>query len=105
MRRFDTPPRDTVMVNSQLKRAVGRLSPRYGTPKNHGIPDIFSVNESFSKRFEFVENSRFIRFECAQKPEQPLQTRLLACVMRRHDNSRSTASAGDAERIWTGIRD
>src|SRR5215218_8806886 len=90
------------MVNSQLKCAAGRLSPRYGTPKSHEIPDIFSVNESFSKRFEFVENSRFIRFECAQKPEQPLQPRLLACVIRRRDNSRSTASARTPEGFGQG---
>jgi hypothetical protein len=86
------------MVNSQLKRGVIGVSPRYGTAKNHGKPEVSSVNESFSKRFKFAENSRRIRFECKQKPEQPLQTRLLACVMRRHDNSRSTASSGGAGR-------
>jgi hypothetical protein len=46
-----------------------------------------SVNKSFIKSIEFYENSRRIRFECAQKPEQPLQPCLLACVMRRNQTA------------------
>ncbi len=59
---------------------------RYWTPaaplwdaEKHGIPDIFSVNESFSKRFEFAENPAFIRFECAQKREQPFNPSVSVC--------------------------
>jgi hypothetical protein len=66
------------MVNVALKRRAARPPPRYGTvqiQRKYGFP---SVNKSFSKRFKFAENSRRIRFECAQKREQPLQSRLLA---------------------------
>jgi Family of unknown function (DUF5330) len=66
-----------------------------------GIP---SVNESFSKRFKFADNSRRIRFECAQKPEQPLQPSLLACVMRRNQNSRPRRLQATTMEIEQGYR-
>jgi hypothetical protein len=65
------------MVNAKLKSGAAASAPRYGTPRIRGKPGVFTVNKSFSKSFEFAENSRRIRFECAQKPEQPLQPCLL----------------------------
>jgi len=79
------------MVNAGLKRAASAASPRYGTAKIRIKYEVFSVNESFSKRFKFAKNFPLIRFECAQKREQPLQACLLGCVMRRNQNSRPPA--------------
>lgn len=65
------------MVNERLRQAPRKASPRSGTAKTYGKPGFLSINKSFSKRFEFAEKSRRIRFECAQKREEPLQSRLL----------------------------
>jgi hypothetical protein len=43
------------------------------------------VNKSFIKPIKFYENSRRIRFECAEKLERGVQAHLLACVMRPRD--------------------
>jgi len=67
------------MVNIGLRLLADAGSPHSGTAKSHGKSGLFTVNESFSKHFEFSENSRRILFECRQKPEQPLQPCLLAC--------------------------
>jgi hypothetical protein len=63
MRRFDTPPRGTVMVNSRLKCAAPLRQSRSGTAISRIKAGLCSVNESFSKRLEFSENSRSIRIE------------------------------------------
>jgi len=63
MRRFDTPPRGSVMVNSQLKCMALQRQSRSGTAISRIKAELCSVNESFSKRFEFFENSPSIRFE------------------------------------------
>jgi hypothetical protein len=49
---------------------------------------VLSVNESFSKPLEFFDSFNRIRIECAQKREQPVQARLLACVMRHNAKRR-----------------
>jgi hypothetical protein len=73
------------MVNGELSLCARRHSTHSGTAKSHEIPAVFSVNESFSKRFEFSENSRLILFECTQNREQPLQPRLVASSCDKED--------------------
>jgi hypothetical protein len=62
-------PQRAVMVNSRLKIATCAHSPHSGTAKTREKYGVSNVNESFSKCFEFSENSRRIVFECAQKRE------------------------------------
>src|ERR1700760_3366265 len=81
------------------------MPPRYGTAKTQVKPDVFNINKSFSKRFKFAENFERIRFECAQKPELPLQACLLACVMRRNRTAAQRRPKTAPEWKRTGIRD
>jgi hypothetical protein len=80
------------MVNARLKRAKMPTLPHSGPTICRGKSGVFSVNQFLSKRFEFSENFRRIRFECAQNREPALQFRLVACVKRRSDNSRVARS-------------
>jgi hypothetical protein len=65
------------MVNARFPARGTRRLPRHGSQESHGKTGVRSVNQSFSKPFEFSENSRRIRFECAQKRERGLQACLL----------------------------
>src|SRR5665213_4573222 len=78
-----------LMVNAKLKPRSHTASPLYGTARTSRKYGVFSVNKSFSKPFEFAENSRLIRFECAQKPEQPLQAPLLVLRCGEIETSRA----------------
>jgi hypothetical protein len=80
------------MVNTVLPRTETAHLHRGDPSFSFGKSGVFSVNQFLSKPFEFSENSRRILFECAQKPKQPLQPCLLACVMRRHDGRRQRMS-------------
>ena len=77
------------MVNTRLKRAEIPALPHSEAPISRVKSGVFSVNQFLSKRLEFSENFARIRFECTAKREPALQPCLLACVMRRHDNSRT----------------
>jgi hypothetical protein len=76
------------MVNIGLPRATHARSAQPAIANSREKPRIRCVNEFLSKRLEFSENTARILIEYAQKREQPLQSCLLACVMRRHDRRR-----------------
>jgi hypothetical protein len=87
------------MVNIRLKPEAAAHRPagmrRYFPEKSR----VSSVNEFLSKRFEFSDHLRHILIECVQKREQPLQSCLLACVMRHpsKDDRRAPSEAPERE--------
>jgi hypothetical protein len=76
------------MVNIGLKRGARARKARPHHSHFPAYPGIPSVNEFLRKRLEFSDNLRRILLECVQKPEQPLQSCLLACVMRHPGKGR-----------------
>jgi hypothetical protein len=66
-----------VMVNARFPARVGTSCKAPRQPISPGKSQLCSVNESFSKPFEFSKNLRRIRFEYAQKREPGLQACLL----------------------------
>ncbi len=86
-------------------RLLPRVRPIPAQRNRPGKLGISSVNESFSKRFEFSENSRGIRFECAQKPEQASSTLSVSvCHAATSQQPLHGARASTPEGIEQGYR-